>query len=82
MKLQDAHASIVYHAIRSANHRTMVFLHSSLLSDKFGRALATWGPFVLSIPNRRNTSEQVTRIEIQMSTMMIQVIRDILSSEI
>jgi len=46
-----------------------------------GRALETFGPFVLSIPKRKNTSEQVTRIDMQISTMMIQVIFDILSSD-
>ena len=33
------------------------------------------------MPNLKNTSEQVTKIEIPIKTIMIQVIRDILLSE-
>jgi hypothetical protein len=35
----------------------------------------------LRIPKRRNTSEHVTKIDIAIKTMMIQVIFDILSSD-
>jgi hypothetical protein len=52
-----------------------------VLNESPGRALDAFGPFVLSMPKRKNTSEQVTRIDMQMSTMMIQVILDILSSD-
>lgn len=40
-----------------------------------------WPSLCVKRPNRRTTSEQVTRIEIPMRMMMIQVIRDILLSE-
>ena len=61
------------------------FLYNSDPCNKTGQFITT-GPFspplVVKMPKRRNTSEHVTRMEIRMSTMIIQVIRDILLSEI